>query len=1489
MPESIEQSVHVQAIDSLPHANTPTTLQPSTSAPRVKMHALYGDERVSITKAESFAAFGGGDTQPWDSQDLVESSKSMIRHVQHTPQRSNSMGDITLGIHESTVGPDTDESGPIDLGIDNFSPATSQAGRDFVHTQTQKLHGPDLESTPPPNSQAERDFLRDDTQPQTQLPAAVKDFPETPALAGHKRRRNGELLTSATASSRSPRYTQLFNGHRAPVMTNTQLFGLSDSSPALDLPQTISRSDPIQSRPSPNMNSSLAPSSPPNFSSPVLHMRQGRVARTASNEPVAHYRSMKESQEERQKTARLAALANKEGNFDPLDHELMNRTPSFKRRQAQQRTWSTSDLARIRAPVRFDARPKSAQGPIEIRSDSPATAKKRYNSLIDLTAAGEEEELPDEDAAQTEEDYQQDLEGTQELPAEEPDVMYSERDEPPEVYDDAGSEQDAMSLEHEDDNDEYDEFGQTLRSQSQFELQSEDNASATGSLEDENDIHMADAQAVQDDAHDRENHGISAHQTESTQMSTIADSQPTSVQRQDRHSASQPAVRYSSYVPGSQHQGKTSQEMALLNAPEASNQSRVLASQLHVEESAEIEHTGDETLSSPLAAIHDNIAPENSSDDAAQQEILESDNLHDSHLQSQTVAQQEHSLPLYSTARTHVSGSARSPAKLPIFESPQKHTNTQRSRLTDQSPAIRRFADIAAMPSIPVDPSFDAEYSQVDITAVLNNVFTEEDQQLQKLMLDDHVEGPRPKRLKRVHTASSSRSTSSRSRGYAELGAQAAHNTATVHVSVPTATTDSILDSPPEPSPAVPEHPEHPEHAQHSSQPALVASASISDQQRAGSLPPALKDSPSKANRMPATATNDENEKSREFTTDSVRAREEAGNAAVSQLVALRTKGKRSKQTLYGRTGRRKSGRVGAQSSNKTGKDQTLTNGDTGDDVMMAEEMPIVDATVMGDADETPVESAAQPDTTAKEVDDVDEPTPTEPVAHDRIFALFKGRLHYHYPATWLGSSLDGTKCKVRFDDQTVTNIETSQVRRLELRIGDTVKVDEKEKRKKNWVIVGFGPMATTDEERALGTDVFGHTHVKVQPKSGRESLSQSTSSTPAEASEVHTVLVNYLYLTTTMWPQYNLRTFEVPSKASAPRAETPSSTRTGTPSTTNTPRSRRAPVPIVKAKGTRTSHLRETSAASPRSASSEAMFAGMAFAISFLEADEEKQAVTKLIQRNGGIILEDGFEELFDLPDISGSSDPISPSKGSPRQKDVTRLVSKLQLNSKYKELRFAALIANVHTRRAKYMQALALGLPTISGRWIVHSLDESKNPSKDDTGPLPWGRYLLPAGHSTFLNAIRSRTLATYDAATASLELIVESRARLLNDEGLVLVAPKTAADDWKRRKTYAFLTMACGAGTVKRVGDVQEAKKLTLDNAETWKWVYIDSSVADAEKVLFGKDTTTTAGKKRKRGSEATIAVGDEKMSATDGVVKIVNDEFVVQSLILGALVE
>jgi hypothetical protein len=300
-------------------------------------------------------------------------------------------------------------------------------------------------------------------------------------------------------------------------------------------------------------------------------------------------------------------------------------------------------------------------------------------------------------------------------------------------------------------------------------------------------------------------------------------------------------------------------------------------------------------------------------------------------------------------------------------------------------------------------------------------------------------------------------------------------------------------------------------------------------------------------------------------------------------------------------------------------------------------------------------------------------------------------------------------------------------------------------------------------------------------------------------------------------------------------------------------------------------------------------MFSGMAFAISYSANEGEKAHVTRLVRSNGGIILEKGFDELFSLPTLDESV-PTSPAKKSPRKAANTAHDSAgLRLKSEYEDIGFVALIADCHSRRAKYFQALALSLPTLSGRWIVDSLDTFKNSSLSSAtpGPLPWMKYLLPAGESIYLGgAVRSRTMAVYSAAQAHLSNILENRDILLQGDGVLIVASKKGKPTVERWRTYAFLSLALGAACVKRVSDLAKAKALAANEPQKWKWIYVDGSVAEASAAVFGKGGAT--GKKRKRGDEV-VKIDAKAMYANDGTLRIVTDEFVVQSLILGALVD
>jgi len=153
----------------------------------------------------------------------------------------------------------------------------------------------------------------------------------------------------------------------------------------------------------------------------------------------------------------------------------------------------------------------------------------------------------------------------------------------------------------------------------------------------------------------------------------------------------------------------------------------------------------------------------------------------------------------------------------------------------------------------------------------------------------------------------------------------------------------------------------------------------------------------------------------------------------------------------------------------------------------------------------------------------------------------------------------------------------------------------------------------------------------------------------------------------------------------------------------------------------------------------------------------------------------------------------------------------------------------------------------------------------------------------------AVRSRTLAPFSVADAKLADIFRNREKLL-EGGRVLLVGQGGKAKWESRKAYAFLTIALGATAVRKVGSLEVAKKVIEEESEVWKWIYVDGRVNEAEKILFGSatDLTKPMSKKRKR-TEAGSGGSREKLVAGSGNVKIVGDEFVVQSLILGALIE
>ncbi|PSR78674.1 hypothetical protein BD289DRAFT_456183 [Coniella lustricola] len=240
-------------------------------------------------------------------------------------------------------------------------------------------------------------------------------------------------------------------------------------------------------------------------------------------------------------------------------------------------------------------------------------------------------------------------------------------------------------------------------------------------------------------------------------------------------------------------------------------------------------------------------------------------------------------------------------------------------------------------------------------------------------------------------------------------------------------------------------------------------------------------------------------------------------------------------------------------------------------------------------------------------------------------------------------------------------------------------------------------------------------------------------------------------------------------------------------------------------------------------------IFTGMLFAVSFqarqpAEKDAHYKArlalseqITNKIKQAGGKLVTDGFDKLFEVAPAKPAHRGGQTMSSTPDPDDDIELVPSAQ------EAGFTALIADGHSRKIKYMQALALGLPCIHQRWITACLDSHQL--------VDWSHYLLCAGSSAFLgDAIRSRNLVPYDASGAKLREVIQHRPRLLDNARILLVMPATHRDrgdgeSSEKKEAYMFLARVLGA-SLSRVYTLDEAKaqlKAREEAGRPFDWVY------------------------------------------------------------------
>ena len=501
----------------------------------------------------------------------------------------------------------------------------------------------------------------------------------------------------------------------------------------------------------------------------------------------------------------------------------------------------------------------------------------------------------------------------------------------------------------------------------------------------------------------------------------------------------------------------------------------------------------------------------------------------------------------------------------------------------------------------------------------------------------------------------------------------------------------------------------------------------------------------------------------------------------------------------------------------------------------------------------------------------------------NRVFALFKGSSLVYHPATCL-SAVGEHEYRVRFDDGTIDVVDSQFVRSLDLRPEDSIKVDQPGLRTRLYIVCGFEqPELPHEESGALPataslhhslepsrqyppTDIRGHLTVTLRSRQPECAQSPSTS-----VSGKFNVPVTSLYIVHSHWARFKDRVYvhqmDFPVLGSRSQSMNRQVSHASTPSITG------------RHKPGRTVGHDTSEAPSPASDKFRAgIFANMVFAVSYVDHDAEKRRVSKYIQANGGALLEEGFHELFELDMFIGLPQGQTPSGGQ----------NGLRIKPRWAKAGFACLIADQHSRKAKFMQALALGIPCLAGRWIEDCLRQREI--------VAWDAYLLPSGGSDFLRgAIRSRTLPFVDPEAAVFSETMTRGPKLLREQSVLFLTGSGKAVE--RRKTFLFLVHALGARRVTPVPSLVTAEALTAHakakDEPAWDYLYVEGRGRDGRGTMDRRSCSPRGGPpKRTKGSSnrpGSTRVKDEDRSVEDVIprIKIIDDELLVQSLILGKL--
>ncbi|KAJ6261494.1 hypothetical protein Dda_4164 [Drechslerella dactyloides] len=400
--------------------------------------------------------------------------------------------------------------------------------------------------------------------------------------------------------------------------------------------------------------------------------------------------------------------------------------------------------------------------------------------------------------------------------------------------------------------------------------------------------------------------------------------------------------------------------------------------------------------------------------------------------------------------------------------------------------------------------------------------------------------------------------------------------------------------------------------------------------------------------------------------------------------------------------------------------------------------------------------------------------------------------------------------------------VRLDRMKRLELSVGDNVKISGQGQ--KVWAVQEVYSSTATSEDRAntesqlereAVLDVHGNNMVKLKHKTSEEIVEVQICDIVLNAAQFNSLKTKTVEVEYSMQSDENTPIFKKEDSI----LETPSKL-----SRRNTPN-------VMLG----TQKIKSLKLSASSSKGRQGIFSGMQFTISLTgESTKDRAILSSMLQRDGGQILEDGFDDIF-LP-VNPDIAELSPRPG-------------------WSEIKFTAVISDRASTTSKYLQALALGIPCLSPKWVEDSV-QSK-------AALSWHNYLLPAGESQYLDgAIKSRTIDWIDTKAATFADMFSRRPKLMNGMNVII---HTASRAKNEPQIYPFLIHAMGPNEARYVGSVEEVNKLLKAKKPATRWHYI---LSKDEKPKFNL-----------KGRARDVASS----------VKVVSHEWVKQSLIFGKLLD